>query len=664
MSVRSRKRRLSQQELAARAERPLLWGVYVCLGLLLLTPFVVTQTTYFPFVVGKALYARTLIEVLLCLWTVLMLLRPCFRPPRSTLLLLLAAGLAAHAVATVFGVSPLRSAWSNYERMQGLVDAAHWFALALVAVSVLREGGQVRVLLNANLGVAFAIGVLAVVGYFTVDVPLYDIVERDAPRIGSVFGNATYLAAYATTNLLLAVGFLVRSFIGQRASGGIALWLARAFWVATALLCLFALIVSGSFTALVALAAGLAVVVVAAIGFVRSRVFRRLALGAAVLAGLGATGLAAVFLFPGAFPAITEATLEQPLLQRIADANVHNPSFRKRRLAWGAGLDGFAEKPWLGWGPENFVVVFGRYTTGFGIKTEIHDYAHNKLIEEAATKGLLGLVCHLALWLFVLHVIWRSVRNGAAPDRVFAVFVGAALVAFFVQQQALVDALSISLQLTLLLVFVASVELAARREGQRIWRWPAIAKPPQWWRERGGLAVPPLARRLAIAVCACALVALAIAGMTTNHAIYQAATNIAGLGSVRPARQRPLAHIEQALRDFEPMANPTRLKLFSSMRTRWPALRVRRGAEARRLLARIRQEGVLAVAVEPENWLIRAALAKVYCIASRTEPGYTALSARERAKALALAPNMDSFLSWDLVTKERCRGDGAPDSTE
>ena len=654
------------KEFAASAERPLLWGVYVCLALLLLTPFVVTTNTYFPFVIGKALYGRALIEVLLCLWTVLMLLRPSFRPPRSTLLLLLALGLAAHAVATVCGVSPVRSAWSTYERMQGLVDAAHWFALALVAVSVLREGGQVRALLNANLGVACAIGGLAVVGYLNVKVPFYNLAERDAPRIGSVFGNATYLGAYATTNLLLAAGFLVRSFIGigKKARGGIALWLARAFWLATALLCLFALIVSGSFTALVALAAGLAVVVVAVIGFVRSRIVRRLALGAGVLAGLGATGVAVVFSFPAAFPTIAEATLEQPLLQRIADANVHNPSFRKRRLAWSAGIDGFAEKPWLGWGPENYVVVFGRYATGIGVKTEIHDYAHNKLIEEAATKGLLGLVCHLALWLFVFHVVWRAARNGATGDRVFAVFVGAALVAFFVQQQALVDALSMSLQLVLLLVFVASVELAARREGERIWRWPIIAKPPRWWRERGGLAVPPLARRLAIAVCACALVALAAGGMATNHAIYQATANIGGAGTVRPVRERPLAHIEQALRDFEPMANSTRLKLFSTMRTRWAPLRVRRSAEARRLLARIGEEGALAVAAEPENWQIHAALAKVYCVASRTEPGYTALSARERAKALALAPNMDSFLSWDLVTKERCHGDGAPDSTE
>ena len=676
-------------KLAANTERPLLWGVYCCLALLLLTPMVVTTNTYFPFVVGKALYARTLIEVLLCLWTALMLLRPCYRPPRSTLLLLLAAGLAASALATIGSVGPLRSVWSNFERMQGLVDAAHWFALALVAASVLRERGQVRALLNANLGVALAIGGLAVVGYLMMRVPFYGLTERDAPRIGSFFGNATYLGAYATTNLLLAAGFLARSFVGAKAKGGStpggskrapantsperlapllrgpgARWLARGFWAATALLCLFALFVSGSFTALAALAVGLGVLVVAAIGFVRSRLVRRLALGAAVLAALGATGVAVVFAFPAAFPAIAEATLEEPLLQRIANANINNPSFRKRRLAWSAGIDGFMEKPWLGWGPENFMVVFGRYATGFGVKTEVHDYAHNKLIEEAATKGIVGLVCHVALWLFVFHAIWRATRSGTPPDRVFAVFAGAALVAFFVQQQALVDALPTSLQLVLLLVFVASEERAARREGRPVWRWPEIATPSRWWGERSGPAARPLARRLAIAAWACALVAVAAAGMATNQAIYAAATNIAGYGAVRPAPERPLADIEQALLDFEPLANATRKRLFHMVKTKWATLRVRRSAEARRLLARIEQEGALAMAEEPENWLLHAALAKAYCVAGRTEPGYTAKSARERAKALALAPKMDSFLSWDLVTHERCRGGPAPGSTE
>ena len=64
-------------------ERALLWGVRAGLALLLLTPFVISENTVYPFVVGKALYARMLIEVVFALWAALACLNPAFRPPRS-----------------------------------------------------------------------------------------------------------------------------------------------------------------------------------------------------------------------------------------------------------------------------------------------------------------------------------------------------------------------------------------------------------------------------------------------------------------------------------------------------------------------------------------------------------------------------------------------------
>ena len=630
------------QQLAAVAPEPLLWGVRICLALVLLTPFVVTSSTYFPFVVGKALYLRVLIEVALCLWAALILLRPSCRPPRSIVLLLLGVGLVVGGVAAVFGVSPTRSAWSTYERMQGLVDSAHWFAFALVAASVLRDTASVRMLLNANLGVASVIGCLAIVGYFAGEVPIYKVAERDAPRVGSVFGNATYLGAYATVNVLLAAGFLARSFVERTAHGGAArTWFARAFWAATALVCVAALIVSGSFTALVALGGGIAFLVVVAAFVARSRLVRRLALGLAVLGGLASVPVSALFFFPKAFPAIAEATLEQPLLQRLAKSNVQNPSFLKRRLAWRAGLEGVAERPLLGWGPDNFVVVFGHHATGIGVKTEVHDYAHNKIIEEAATKGLVGLACHLALWGFAFFVICRAARHGAAVDRVFTMFVGAALTAYFVQQQMLPDALALSMQLMLLLVFVASVETVGSRHADRSGSDGAPARQTL--------------RRVGVGALASAAVVLAVGGLATNHAIHRATTNIVGLGPAKPIRERPLAHIEQAIDDFKPLANSTRVRLLVEIKNKWRFLRLRRSADARRLLARAEREGALALAVEPKNWQIHATLAKLYCVVGVTEPGYMVRAARERAKALALAPKMDTFLSWDLkLYEKRC----------
>ena len=85
----------------------------------------VQPDTIYPFVVGTRLWSRAIIEILFVLWTALALANPSFRPPRSWLLLLLAAGLGASLLSACFGVSLQRSVRSNYERMQGMVDQAH-----------------------------------------------------------------------------------------------------------------------------------------------------------------------------------------------------------------------------------------------------------------------------------------------------------------------------------------------------------------------------------------------------------------------------------------------------------------------------------------------------------------------------------------------------------
>lgn len=66
-----------------RLERTLRVALFGALGLLLLTPLVVTPSTVAPYTLGKALRARSLIEIAFALWAVLAVLRPGYRPPRS-----------------------------------------------------------------------------------------------------------------------------------------------------------------------------------------------------------------------------------------------------------------------------------------------------------------------------------------------------------------------------------------------------------------------------------------------------------------------------------------------------------------------------------------------------------------------------------------------------
>ena len=193
-------------------ERLLLAPIRAGIALVLLTPLVTAPWTLYPFSVGKALWARVLIAVVFALWSALALARPRWRPPRGVLLPLLAAGLALGLLSGWFGVSPQQSLWSTYERMQGLVNAAHWAAFAVVVASVARRPADWVRLLDVNLGVGFAVSVFAIVRFAAPGTPLpFPFMEGYWPRIGASAGNPLFLGAYLQAIALLAIGLLVRS---------------------------------------------------------------------------------------------------------------------------------------------------------------------------------------------------------------------------------------------------------------------------------------------------------------------------------------------------------------------------------------------------------------------------------------------------------------------
>ena len=97
---------------------------------------------------GRHFSLAATIEIIFGLWLVLAYRNPHFRLARSWVLLAFGIYLAATILAGLAGVSLQRSLWSTYERMQGIVDLLHWFALTLVLVSVFRSFQDWRTLLN------------------------------------------------------------------------------------------------------------------------------------------------------------------------------------------------------------------------------------------------------------------------------------------------------------------------------------------------------------------------------------------------------------------------------------------------------------------------------------------------------------------------------------
>lgn len=649
-------------------ERALRLAVFAGIALVLLTPFVVATGLVYPFIVGKALWSRSIIEVVFGLWAVLALLNPDYRPPRSRLLGLLAAGFAVSTVSAAFGVSPLRSVWSTYERMQGLVDAAHWLALAVVLVSVLRSRAAWRALLGGIAGTGAVLALVVVALAHGADVPLYGgLPEFDPPRIGGPLGNPTFLSGYLLVGVMVALGLAVRAWLvaarGDAAASAVVgartssaprpasardrkAWQRRAraaqrdapaprstppgspraafaLWATAAALMLWAMALAGSVGGFVGLFASLAFLAVA--GAVRARGrLRTIAvavlvslLGIAAAAGLRATAAdrSAVYL------------PDHPVARYLLATHVTRPGVQSRLAAWQAGLEGFAERPALGYGPENFIDVFGRHASGYGAFAEPHDRAHGKLVEVAATTGAAGLATWLALWSLALLAVWRAAWRLEAAERALVLFTGAGVVGYLTQAQFLFDTPTSSLQAALLLAFAAGLEGAAFADSRRL-------RLPERLRHRWRALFERKAARVALAVAA---LGAAVAGLSVHRSIHAAASveHVSG--------EPPLEVLAGAIDGFPPLADVHRRLLLDGLGSEWARFRAEDGARARRLLEMAAREAAEAERTRTAEWRVHRGAARLFAAAAATDPEYEEEAERFLASSQALAPNRPVF---------------------
>ena len=636
-------------------ERGLRVALFGVLGLLLLTAFVVTPSTIYPFVVGKALWSRSLIEIAFALWAVLALMHPGYRPPRSWLLALLGVGFCVSLLSAGFGVSPGHSLWSDYERMQGLVDRAHWVALAVVLASVLHTPRAWRAALKANLAAGTATACIVIARAWDIEVPYFGAFPEISPtRFGGPLGNPGYLSIYMLVNLVLAAGFAARAWAtaarpgnpgGRR--GGVLLW------ATVAALHFAGVVLAGSvggFAGLIA-AAGFA-----ALGFAwlcrgRGRL-AAVALFAVLATACTVLGARFVDAERTATIALDRADVTWPggaTLRYVGGVHLQRPSVQSRLAAWEAGLGGFAERPLLGWGPGNYATVFGLFGTGYAGAAEPHDRAHSVMIEVAVATGAVGLAAWLALWGGALAVLVLGARAAPPPERALTMFAAAALAGHLAQIQFLFDTVGGTLVATLLLAFAARLE-------------PATLTPARWLRVPAPLArvFGPRARALfsrpgARAATGAAAVALAVAGLALNGTILKAANT-----QYTAPGDRPMAAVAEGIEAFPPAAAFYRKYLIAALARNWRPLHEQDPEGAEELLRWADREATAAVRWEPWNWRIEHLLAQFYRVVADTRPDYEARASNHLALARALAPAREVFPA-PLVPPGDLAGDPLPD---
>jgi len=680
-------------------QKVLICGIWAGILLLLFTPLVVSTQTIFPFIVGKAVYARIIIDLVFGLWLLLVLLNPAYRPPRSRLLYLFLAYLVASLLAGFFGVSFQRSLWSTYERMQGVVDLAHWIALMFVLASVVKSTHGLRIIFNVNLGISLVLSLMGLaLGAGVTGIPFFEYLQA-SERLGLTLGNAAFVGAYMMINVLIGAGLLLHSLL-QRVDvaeeinlsqarrsrrrrrgrdtkvGGIdtKLYLLQSFWIIAVLLDLWVMTLTGTRGAIIGLGAGLAVF---AIGYSLCGQEKLLKYASAGFLGLFVLLVILIIMLRGT-PLIENLSQSNVLVRRIAEVSIEEAPFQSRITSLRVGFKAFTSKPVLGWGPENYLVPFGRYYTKGSESFETLDQAHNKPLEELVTKGIVGFVAFLAVWAFALRVLFRRYPALTASEQAFVLMMGAALTAYFVQNLFLFDTAVTMLQFVLLMGFVAVLEsqMAKSQTGDdepasRSWAMGTLAGLPEKinvtvilnhsiYRSVTGFKV------LGLAVIATGFVLLFVS-MIANVRVYDGATTIRLVGERVSSMEGVVILLKDSIKSFEPLANYPRLIFFGNVSKVWNSLNE---DEEDLVLAFVETEGERATKAEPENWRIYMEMAKMYQIIANMERDeeLVAHAKRYADEATRLAPELReiALLNWrigrleEIMSQRELSGESTP----
>ncbi len=373
------------------------WGILSGIFLIPFVPFVIAQGglfpgAFFPYITGKNFAFRIIIELIFLLWVLLALREPKYRPRGSWMLWTVAAFVGWMALATAVSLEPVKSFWSNFERMEGYIGLIHLFLWFVVAGAMLSAEKLWDRFLNTSIAVSAIMGVYALLQ--VTHLAGFAPSTQSGVRADTSFGNATYLAVY-----LLIHAFLVLYMLARRPNST---W--QVLYGIALTLNLVGLYFTETRGAILGFLGGL---LVAAIWVAWKGTgaewagLRRYALGAIV----------GVVVLAGGFYAIRNTSFVQSssTLARLASISLEDRTTTSRFQIWQMAGQGFVERPVFGWGQENFNYVFNKYYDPSMYNQEAwFDRAHNQFLDWLIAGGLPAFLLYTALYLMAAWIILRA----------------------------------------------------------------------------------------------------------------------------------------------------------------------------------------------------------------------------------------------------------------
>lgn len=361
------------------------WFVLLGIFIVPFVPFLVSKTMLFPFITGKGFFFRILTEITFGFWVILALKDSQYRPKMTKISWSIILFGIIIFIADIFGENSYKSIWSNYERMEGYVAIIHMIMYYFVLTSTLKNKIW-DYFLNTNLFASFIMssyGALQVLGKIEIN--------QGGVRVDGRLGNATYLAIYLVFNIFIALWMFYKNNNSK----------IKYIYLVSILFNSVILYFTATRGAILGLVFGLIASSIYLIFKERESNIKKISIYfISVIIVLGIS----FFLMKDASFIKTS-----PVLSRFSTLSVNEIKSQGRWFVWPMAIEGFKERPILGWGQENFNYVFNKnYNPQMYNQEQWFDRTHNVILDWLIAGGILGLLSYLSIFFFALVYLLKK----------------------------------------------------------------------------------------------------------------------------------------------------------------------------------------------------------------------------------------------------------------
>lgn len=366
-----------------------IWTVSIIglLVVLLFTPLIVATGFYFPYVTGKVFTFRIISSIIFILWTILILKKPEFLPRKSCILAICGVFVLWLAISNSFGVDPVNSFLSNFERMEGWFTHVYLLMYLIVLSSVVRSEYIWNWILNVSVIVANIVALKA-----TFDSQL---------RTQVVLGNSTYVAIYVLFNLFFAA-FLLYRLIQKKTREEALKYFGVLYYVSSIILFIYVIFRTQTRGTVLALIFSLVVfLILSAISYWKNKRVRIISVILLIIAIGGS-----ILFWQNRNAAFIQ---NNPLLARIATISISEGTGKARLINWSIAVEGIKENPLLGWGQENYTYVFAqKFNPGMYNQEPWFDRTHNMFLDWSIQGGIPAMLLYVGIFVAALIAILKS----------------------------------------------------------------------------------------------------------------------------------------------------------------------------------------------------------------------------------------------------------------